>query len=305
LHSILNFKEFFKNSEKNNLQNIYQSKDSKIQLNQLNDKLGKLKIPNNTKINSNDEITNNINNNKEKKNLKGNNDLEEECFVKIKDTPIKNCIVKVKTLGNNIAKSNKEIVFSTQKKSNIEREYYYFNNEGNLKCKEYKNNILNSNRDKENKKTDTNLIQVNNSINNSSKPLENFLDKSEKNNIIKEIHFNSDVRMKRYEILLEFINSNMKEIEKMVSGGENENQNKVNDIDNTDKKLQNQETPSKEDKTNNNYNLEGNYKINYSKIDEINKDAINTNNINYISYVNSLKKLKKLIRIRFLPYIQK
>jgi len=67
LHSILNFKEFFKNSEKNNLQNIYQSKDSKIQLNQLNDKLGKLKIPNNTKINSNDVITNNINNNKEKK----------------------------------------------------------------------------------------------------------------------------------------------------------------------------------------------------------------------------------------------
>ena len=111
-------------------------------------------------------------------------------------------------MGNNISKSNKEIVFSTQKKSNIEREYYYFNNEGNLKCKDYKNNILNSNRDKENKKTDTNLIQVNNSINNSSKPLENFLDKSEKNNIIKEIHFNSDVRMKRYEILLEFINSN-------------------------------------------------------------------------------------------------
>jgi len=150
--------------------------------------------------------------------------------------------VKVKTLGNNISKSNKEIVFSTKKKSNNEREYYYFNNEGNSKCKEYKNNnnnILNSNRDKEKKNTDTNLIQVNNSIDNSSKPVENFLEKSEKNNIIKEIHFNSDVRMKRYEILLEFINSNMKEIEKMVSCGEIENQNKVNDIDNTDKKLQN------------------------------------------------------------------
>jgi len=296
LHSILNFKGFFKNNEKNQLENIYQSTECVRQLNQLNLKLDELKTPQINLVNKNEKI----------------NKYEVEDFVKIKESPFKNF-----DDSNTIHKGDKKIKnydveiktndFGNYKKSDIHRQYYYFPNETSNN-KENKNIDFNfksgginakipDNNDKYQKTFNNeedifkemyckkqeiriNTQEVYRNMVNSNKINNNFVEKTEKNNIINEIHFNSDVRMKRYEILLDFINSNMKEIEKMVSG----------DTHNDSKKL---ETVKKyENHCYNDYNQNQNdyrQKINFSKYEDYSEAKNNYCTSNY----NSLKKIEE------------
>jgi len=294
LHSILNFKGLFKNNEKNILENIYQSQDCVKQLNQLNGKLEKLKIP--------------AKSNLEKDSTKCNNKLDgdEDCIVKIEDSPLKPeisnkniGIEKQKVLNNN---QNKRIndLQNPKKIEHDNREYYYFHTENSLTKEKLDNedkqlDIFASKNElvkKENylankvKKNNEELIKK---CREENKTDDNHLEKSEKTNIINEIHFNSDVRMKRYEILLEFINSNMKEIGKMVSG-EAESEIKISkELYKIKKCNENEKNGILNHKLIKQNNIDSGHKRNFSK----NDDFTDPRNIYYTSYFNSIKKIEE------------
>lgn len=281
LHSILNFKGFFKENDQNNIDNIYKSQDCMNQINKLNEKLEKLK--NTTEFSLNPQKDN-----------KSSKLKEDDCIVKIKESPQKPEIMNLNSLGlvkdksihDSIKKLNNN---NNPKKIEANREYYYFQKENsfnkdkmvNKESKDY----LNSNKnDKELVPKDKTKKQEHNKKSHENfKSYENHIELTQKSNIMNEIHFNSDVRMKRYEILLEFINTNMKEIGKMVSGEQ--------EICDVKKSNENDQNPDMNNKnySNQNQKFDARHKINYSK----NEEFADTKNIHYTSYVNSLKKIEE------------
>lgn len=301
LHSILNFKGFFKNNEKNLLENIYQSQDCVMQLNKLNEKLEKLKISNSSNMDF--EKANN-------KTKNTNLEADEDCFVKIKDSPLKPEISNLK-LEKEKTQNNQQIkrindLHNSDKKFETDREYYYFQKENSFVNTDKLNNKETKFDSYALKNHQTDLIKKENfseknEIKNSEEPnkksredyqaADNYLEKSEKTNIIKEIHFNSDVRMKRYEILLDFINTNMKEIGKMVSGEAENELKKSSESNNLNRNnYENEKNGILNNKLINQNNFNPKHKVNFSKNDV---DFSDPKNIYYTSYVNSLKKVEE------------
>lgn len=245
------------------------------QLNKLNEKLNnvKLNLDNNfmKKISEikNDNDTVSIKNSTAK--IGSNNSM----ILADKNIEMTNMIQKNELLINTrtnfvINRNNIANVEIDQNEGN--RNYYYFNE-----------TISNMKESIKNKDNDLKLCADFKS--NLTPKRDIYLNKNEKTNIINEIHFNSDIRMKRYEILLDFINTNMKEIEKLVCDNDSEPPQNLQNVIKPDKK--NVEIECSEQKIS--FINHENNKVNFIKQDDL---PFNKNN-GYISYVNSLKKIEE------------
>lgn len=239
------------------MENILESKESMNKINKLNEKLQNIKL------------------NQQEHCHRNNFDTIDNDLVRIKESPL-----KPEAAGKSFLKetNDKKVLNSQSQKIPI-----YNNVELNPDdSKSHKNTIDGNNK---------NNIFLFNQINK-----DHFLSNNanRKTNIFNSIHYNSDIRMKRYEILLDFISSNMKEIEKMViESSKNElakattEAGKPDIINNKNQQFGSSYSPDYINSISNQETM--NKQINFTQQDY---QLDNKNNC-YASYLNSLKKIEE------------
>jgi len=196
LSSIMNFKSLLKSNDGNELEKLLSSEENIIVLNQLNSKLNEFGgIASSKSFNLVQ---------KEKSLLNENNVIKRHTFI---ENSVNN-----KTKNSFFHPDGTRII-------NVNLNEQFFNADDNKEMK-YQNmniNIINATMlskqySPKMGKTSLNILSKNSDVNSNLK----INEKLKKEKIMNEIQLTGEMRMKKYEILLEFINSNLKEINKMV-----------------------------------------------------------------------------------------
>jgi hypothetical protein len=196
LSSIMNFKSLLKSNDVNELEKLLCSEENMKILNQLNSKLNE--FGGITSSNGFNLVQ------KEKSLLNENNVIKRHTFIE-----------------NSVNNKTKNSFFHPDNRRNVNVNMNeQFNNTDDNNDMKYQNmniNIINATMLSKQlspkvAKTSMNILSKISDVNSNLKINENL----KKEKIMNEIQLNGEMRMKKYEILLEFINSNLKEINKMV-----------------------------------------------------------------------------------------